>query len=220
MRISHRYKYVYLANMRAGSRLFRDFLYSSGDESGVAPSPISSNCHDTRNQLWHHTSAANLREYFVKQQWMWEHYYVFTNTRNPWDRMATLLFNGYYNRHKNGSPWTDAALRTGLDMAEFLRQPELQFVLPIDQFTSDPKGFPLVQEIIPVEKADQRLPQLARDLSIPNSEVNLTVLARSPRGKTLDRPHYSKFYTEESVEIVRKRFASDIHIGGYEFTPL
>jgi len=148
-----------------------------------------------------HLTAARAREVYCR--W-WDAYFKFAFVRNPWDWLVSQFVRETTTSENRRPPIDEfraqiqRADRLGLSAAKFY---------DVD-----------LQSEIVGEGLDfiGRYETLAHDFE----EVCRRVGARTcrlphfGRGK---RAHYSVFYDEESVEIVRRRYAVDIERFGYEF---
>ena len=82
--------------------------------------------------------------------------------------------------------------------------------LTIDNYIKDwDNGQVLVDKIVKAENIEEDLRDVFRNLKLPFSPipyVNRTV-----------HKHYSEYYDEETMEVVKKEFQSDIIVGNYQF---
>jgi hypothetical protein len=79
-------------------------------------------------------------------------------------------------------------------------------------------GKPQVTKIYPIESFT--LKQLENDINNFNKECCAPILELDGElgyENTTVHDHYTTYYNEESIEIVRKAFAKDIELGGYTF---
>jgi len=85
MRISHRYKFVFLSHARTGSQTVRRLLDPFSDVTSVHYSQT-----DETNPFYNHISALELKNEFDRRCWDWSAYRKFCFTRNPWERVVSL----------------------------------------------------------------------------------------------------------------------------------
>lgn len=85
MRISHKYRFVFLANLRTGSTTVRSILDHYSDIKSVHITQISE-----RFPFYHHISAQELKPIFEERGWDWSKYKKFCVIRNPYDRIVSL----------------------------------------------------------------------------------------------------------------------------------
>ena len=84
MRISHKYKFIYLATPKACSSSIRKALNRYSCISSKSNFPPYA----------HHGKLEWVKNDFKKNKWDWNSYYKFTSVRNPWDRMVSLWTYG------------------------------------------------------------------------------------------------------------------------------
>ena len=81
MRISHKYKFIYIALPKTGSSSVRKALDIYSD--------IRSKEADHEPPYGIHTSVSELKPHFDKMEWDWNDYFKFTIVRNPWSRLVS-----------------------------------------------------------------------------------------------------------------------------------
>ena len=142
--------------------------------------------------------------------------YKFATIRNPWD----MLVSHYFSPHWGGDvEWDRTKFVTLIKKRRTLRQ----FISTRERSLSERalakiglsqlvKQSSLVSDIdflIRFEKLDEDFAKVCNQLGIEH-------VALSKRNAST-RSHYSKYYDEESIELVAKRFAEEIAYGGYTF---
>ena len=113
MRISHTYKFVFIAITRTGSTSIRSAL-----------DPFTDITSTPEGAFWHHTNTQKLKEEFDKRDWDWNSYFKFAFVRNPWDRLVSTYF---YDKKKLGEnveeiKQTSALHRLWIEYTESLHQ--------------------------------------------------------------------------------------------------
>ena len=92
MRISHKYKFIFISIPKTGSTSVRSILDPYSDIISV---------NDKNSPYKHHTTSKNLYEHFESQKWDWNNYFKFTIVRNPWAKRVSSwgyrLRNGQHN---------------------------------------------------------------------------------------------------------------------------
>ena len=83
MRISHKHKFVFIANQKTASSAIRLALDEYSDIHGVS---------DVNSCYYYHTSALSLKKHFEKEGWRWNDYFKFSFVRNPWDLAVSHFF--------------------------------------------------------------------------------------------------------------------------------
>lgn len=229
MRISHKYKVVFLSNPRCGSTSVRKMLNTYCDVFSQDTGPF-----------YHHTTASDLKKTFEQQGWSWEEYYKFCVTRNPWDRMYSAYKFGQISPksvwHRIGSEVKD--------FEGFIKHPETfsQALRDLDYFTKNDEGELLVDKILRLEELNETLPLLLKECGVPvehvlhvnSSDTRLPFwikrIFEKVKPKKVDSfdserdtddawsPIASKVaeeYTAETAEIVAGQFETDIRFGNY-----
>lgn len=203
--------------MRSGSRAIRRFLNNTADILGEDPKRDASG--KPTNPWWHHSDAETVKRLFEEKGWNWNDYFVFTNVRNPWDRVSTLFYHGYNKLHKGWAPWLDAAERSGNNLTLFLQQPEMAEAKPLDKFIQSNDGKVLVNKVIRIEDGLEALMEITKLLNIPEAELDISPVIKKV-GLTKDKPHYSRFFDDNSKAIVANMYSYDIEVAGYKFEKL
>lgn len=201
MRISHKFKFIFISKPRCASESIRKALDAYSD--------ISSNG-DPSSPFYHHTTLSRMRALFREKGWDFDGYFKFTTLRNPWDMIVSLYF--YARTDRNGIEFWQRSPGYQPDQP----MPFKQWLLTgkpggfytLKNFAFDQDGTNLADDVIRVETMEKDLPYVENKLGFK--------LAVRMSNKTKHR-HYAEYYDEESVEIVRNRFAHDIEFGHYEF---
>ncbi len=226
MRISHKYKFVFLSKPRCGSESIRKALNPYSDIFSKGNHPYH-----------HHTPALQLKLHFDKMGWSWSEYFKFISIRNPWELVVSFYhyakpdINGIYfwekerfgeKRDKNklisfdGWPLLRPDLKKSFSFlyfkdGEYFRNKwtnDLLF-LTLGYFILDENGHSLVDEIVRLEDIDHCMKSLFNGLKLPYKRIKKT--NRSVHG------HYRSYYTEETRKLVEEQFTYDIEMGNYRF---
>lgn len=193
MRISHRYKFVFLANPRCGSTSVRKVL-----------DPFTDIYSGNEFPYHHHAGVRHLKPHFAEQGWDWDCYSVFTTIRNPWARVASCWRFGEENPKSIWRRWRD---ESGNNFDRFVARSFHK--LPLSYRFVDEEGVYGVHDFLMIETIDQYLPPLLADLGIEVGEA--------PHLNATDGRDYRDYFSEEAREIVAEVFSSDIEQGGYSF---
>lgn len=232
MRISHRHKFVFFSFPKTGSVSVRRVLDPYADIRLVSLR------HRTAEQpFYDHMLPAELKAVFEARGWAWDDYYRFVFVRNPWARLvsvyAAILDRGFPGRVRDAVNWLSRQARgRGLeaDAAGFRRwvrtvetsgrggggKPHHGWrqkgTWRLSAFVCDASGQELVHEVIRLEDAAGRLPQLARQLGLPQpDDVRMRHVNRH------DHAPYTAFYDEATAEHVARLYAEDIERFHYRF---
>lgn len=150
----------------------------------------------------------------------WDSYFKFAFARNPWDRMVSRYkvlhqrrnrISDDFNHWLKNTPQMEINVVPQYHWFYYLDKP-IDFIGKIENIESDWKY--IVKRLALVEPFPKnyvtskptRIP-----LALPH--VNATRIT----GKHKKRFHYTKYYNEESIEIVRERYKLDIEAFGYTF---
>ena len=145
MRISHKYKFIFLSNPQSGSTSIRTILNRYSDIKSSAEFPYH-----------HHTNARRLKAHFQEMGWDWDEYLKFTTIRNPWDRMVGRYHYGLKNPN---SIWHIPA-KSVSNFREFIRHPKIVKASQnstINKFAFGEDGKCLVNYILKLEEIDTEL---------------------------------------------------------------
>lgn len=167
-----------------------------------------------REEIGQHVDAATLRNHVPET--VWNDYLKISIARNPWDRLVSL----FTWRNKNNpalKPRKRFYHYLGVPFDEFghLKKQFLEYARS-DWETNDRfyilDGELCADYVIRYENLNESFGELCERLEVPRIEL--------PRLKTGIRPaqyHYSKYYDDETVDLVARRHANDLRLFGYEF---
>jgi hypothetical protein len=208
MRISHKYKFVYIAVTKTGSTTVRKMLNPLSD--------VVSD-HSTESPYHHHTHAVDLKKHFKERGWNWDEYFKFSFVRNPWSRLVSLFnyqreyvrgyekdvessryFEGYYKRCKKNTH-------------------NRNFEVYVDKiwmgdqfdFLYDENNNQLVDFVGKTENLQEDFNTICDKIGIPRQEL--------PHKNKTKHKHYTEYYDDETRELVAEKYAKDIEYFGYEF---
>ena len=207
MRISHTYKFVFIAITRTGSTSIRSAL-----------DPFTDITSTPEGAFWHHTNPQKLKEEFDKRDWDWNSYFKFAFVRNPWDRLVSTYF---YDKKKLGENVEEikqmsALHREWIEGLESLHQKYPSFCefacAPTHQCQKDvlydKDENMLVDFIGRFESIEEDFDFICKKIGIEASLKKLN---------STEHPHYSRLYDSNSIEQVRKICRKDIDFFNYKF---
>jgi hypothetical protein len=228
MIVSHTHRFVFLKSRKTAGTSVEAALSSlcSGDDVVSRVGDISWNrthegerIHQAMNHkgFRQHEPALSVREKFPGK--VWEEYFKFSITRNPWDRVVSLFFWRTKKPKKYPKiylpprkPW-HFLVPKGI-REKRIREGFSQFVEDIDE-TNDEFYFIgnrlCVDHVIRFENLQGDFDEVCRKLGLPRREL--------PRLKTgfNTKSHYSRLYSDRTREIVGRRHRNDIEQFGYRF---
>ena len=133
----------------------------------------------------------------------WDNYYTFTIVRNPWDRAISaysyILQNDSWAKYPTFKMWITK------NRKQFLRE----IARPQTDWILDENGDILVDHIFKFEDLKNAWKQICDDLNIKH--ITLETLLPSHHN------HYSKYYTPETVEVIRETYKEEIEMFDYRF---
>ncbi|MCB0501139.1 MAG: sulfotransferase family 2 domain-containing protein [Bacteroidetes bacterium] len=191
--ISHKHKFVFLANPKCASTSIHEFLRPYSDKAftiSVYQKPLGT-----------HAYAKEVKRYLEKRNYKWEDYFVFTTLRNPLNRIKSCY---YYERDfwQNKDP-IDLFIRTPKDFKKYvLGNWYNRRFIDINRFTSDNNGINIVNKIIKVEDIDVEMPIILKQIGIP---VNWKDLEK----KNISKKTNKVAFDDEMIEHVKKTKPND-----------
>ncbi len=223
MRISHKYKFVFISKPRCASTSIRNMLDPYSDIFSTSEAPYH-----------HHSTALALKLHFDRMGWRWQDYFIFTTVRNPWDMIVSYYtrfqpdVNGIYNFEKERDgiayqtkqimPFKKWITRAKTHHRLIYLNGEFKKNIWVNGFSkitlantiNDIDGKSLVDEVLKVEDLDSTLPDTLKRLGFEPPPVNIHV-------NSSERTGYREYFDEVTRAIIEKEFASDIEFGKYNF---
>jgi hypothetical protein len=214
MRISHKHKFVFIANQKTASSSIRTTLDEYSEISGVS---------DFESEYYYHTSAYNLKKHFETQSWDWDDYFKFSFVRNPWDSAVSHFF--YRSKMLKetlansdnqwlGSFFEDAYKSVGFP--EWLKkvQGQLTFidgdVSTQTDMVCDESGTSLLDFVGKFENIVDDFQFVCDTIGLTECELKLE--------NTSTHSHYANYYTNsETKKLISDVYKSDIDMFGYSF---
>ena len=123
-------------------------------------------------------------------------YFVFAFVRNPWDRLVSFWFYKKYRALRK--------ITEDVPLRDFL----LNFRTPHEQYTYI-KGFGNDSFIGRFENLQQDFDIVCDRIGIPRQKL--------PHRNKTDHKHYTKYYDDETRQMVAEKYSKDIDHFGYEF---
>ncbi|HXP92096.1 MAG TPA: sulfotransferase family 2 domain-containing protein [Candidatus Binatia bacterium] len=227
MPISHSHKFIYIhIGKIAGSSMMQAFA-----EAGVTFDPISSATfldvianRPDRDYLfgrWRKLFPLHGTEYPIQHLQafllkplippeIWDSYYKFSFVRNPWDFMVSTYFyvQQIIDLVKQSHPVVYEIV-LGKSFKEFLTEAWPKIKTDYKSFLTDDNGRVLLDYIGRHERLDDDYAFLCARLGIPHKAL--------PHANVSEHENYRQYYDEETIEIVRRSFATEIEMFGYEF---
>jgi hypothetical protein len=205
LRISHKYKFVFLANRRCASHSIRALLDSFSDVKGLYP-PVTKEQFDV-HPFWDHMTATSLRKQFEIHGWDWGAYTKFAMIRNPWDRVVSHYLRALEKKESH----LHLHAARAINFTTFLADQEVQAILAKQRLIPfSPEGEVLVNRLFRVEDMDVELPKFFVEIGVP---IDATI----PQLSSTQHGHYSAYYNDDARGIVAEIYRDDIRVGQYTF---
>ena len=218
--ISHKHKFIFVEFSKTGTTAI----------DGVLEKYCETKTRSSPNSLYFkHARPKQIKELFEKENKKdeWKHYFKFTFTRNPFDR---LVSNWHYI-HKSLEDYKKILEKHGSD---FIPN-HIEWIQHCQMLTSECKTF---KEYIKLSCAwptgndsglnfafdkDEKFvdfigkfENLQEDFNIICDKIGIPQQQLPHKNKTKHK-HYTEYYDDETRELVAKKFAKDIEYFGYEF---
>jgi len=223
------YNFLFVAVSKTGSCSVRNSM----TKAGLGRQLDRNNLHP--DLMWSHPQHYNIRDYrVIMEEEDFNNRYKFAFVRNPWDRLVSNFTatcksngdNGYIlSPRDRQSPekfqdWARAALGTEYWDVDCYRRPQCRHQRttsePLLDWLTDEDGNILVDFI-------GRFEILEADYTVALDRIEMLTGYRIPREPLPKKNvtgvghHYSFYYDDELVEMVRDRFKKDIDYFGYEY---
>lgn len=219
MRISHKYKFVFISVPRSASTTCRKILDKYSDIKSTHITKI-----DESFPFYHHITAKEVKKIFEEKGWEWDEYRKFCLVRNPFDRIVSLYFltkrittGGDIERTFmfNLSNYIKSTFKPKLKFKDFvLRLNEKnRLYAPITEYINDNNGNIIVNDIILYENMNVDLPNYLSEIgiNIDNNGIDLNNESKA-------RQNYQNYFdSEELIEKVAAMYDYEIKKFNYQF---
>ena len=206
--ISIQKKFLFVHIPKTGGNSIQEILKEYSEDRILTTNPRQDgiNRFELRNDRYniekHSTLAVYKRELEPE---LFAELYKFTVIRNPWELMISL----YFSPHRQLTRW---------DRKYFIKL--LKHTEPLRHYITAPtvwqriwgRRIPLmsaIDDFIRYENLEADFHKICTRIQIPQKPLPL-------RNKS-KRDHYSVYYDDELIELVRSRFQEEIDFGGYHF---
>jgi hypothetical protein len=220
--VSDTYNFMYLVNPKTGSTSMRKYLRCYGKyikDSQYDIYTLQDKIKDisvTYNYDMYHNNSVTAKLMCETLNKDYNKYFSFIHIRNPWAKMVSRYF--FDKPDKN---WFVVHIHSNYDKETAFYYNFNEWLKNIDFSWSNIEkwiGEEPINKIYPIETFT--LKQLENDINEFNKERGVPILKLDGElgyENTTVHDHYSRYYNEESIEIVRKALAKDIELGGYTF---
>lgn len=218
MRISHKHRFVFLANPRTASTTIREILDDYSDIKSRYISEIDNNF-----PFYHHISARELKEIFDINGWDWFSYKRFCVVRNPFDRVVSL-----YHHKKSTFTEPDERRSRLYNLARKIKyklsgdsnfenyvkhlNPAKRLTTSLKEFLCDEDGNFLVDDVLMFEKMETELPKYLKELGISIKRKDIPHMNPSS-----GRINYIEYYSPETQNKVEETYSYEIERFKYKY---
>ncbi len=156
--ISHKHKFVFLANQKCGSTTLHEMLKPFSDKAytfSVYQKPLGT-----------HATAREVRKYLEKRNYNWDDYYVFTTIREPYSRIKSCYrYETDWKKHRD---IVDLFIRTPKSFKRYVMEDWFfRRFIDINEFIGDENKKSMIQQVIKMEDFDKEIPKLIEKLDLP-----------------------------------------------------
>lgn len=225
MIISHTHKYIFIKSEKtAGTSIEAALSKHCGGEDMVTPlgdfwfnrNEKGEWIHSAMNAegFYQHDPAAEVKRKVPPR--IWDDYFKFSITRNPWDRVVSLYSWEARNKAEL-KPHRRLPHRLGLPFDAFRETVRLFREFVKGDWENNDRFYVMdgrlcVDFVIRYERLQQDLDEVCRRVRLPQLE-----LPRLKAGLRQAGHHVSEYYDDASREIVAERHRNDLRLFGYEF---
>ena len=194
MRISHKYKFIFISAPKTGSESIRAALDPSSDIQSSA------------GMYAHHKTYAQILIDFNYAK----DYTCFGFSRNPWDRCVSHWFHIKKHAQNNKHYYGDRCRQILKTISCFKHYLLSENVLRpcFNWFSSNNLDID-VDFVGKLENLEEDFNIVCDKIGIPRQEL--------PHKNKTKHKHYTEYYDEETREIVAQKYARDIEYFGYRF---
>lgn len=210
MIISHKYKFIFIHITKcAGTSITHAISPYLGEEDIILGATkegekLSEEWRKT-NGLHKHAKAQEIRKVLGDE--IWNNYFKFTFVRNPWD-MLVSTYHWWLTTSWDDQWNTGQKIKAMKDFGEYVYSPQCRTEGCWD-FVVDEEGEIILDFIGKQERMTRDFAFVCGRTGLPNIKL--------PRKNASQHDEYTKYYTEEIIELVGKKFAADIQLFKYSF---
>lgn len=218
--ISHRYKFIYIKNVKVGGTSVESFFgqfcidpketynFRHKQEEKISKfGIIGCRSKNRKNAIWKaHDSATNIKKQLknMNMENKFNEYIKFCVVRNPYDVEVSKYF--WFNRKKKKDDGTYS-----ISFKDWVRK----LIKGVNFRFFSIKGKSVCDYYIRYENLQEDIIKLCKILNIADYNIkDLPYFKSKVRNKS---KHYSEFYDEETRKIVYKKYKKEFELFGYKF---
>ncbi len=161
--------------------------------------------------LYKHTPLTTYKSVLEKP--IFDSLFKFSILRNPWERMISF----YFSPHRGCVTWD----RNAFLKLVFMEQTHRFFICEDSRINKKLKQIgihkPLCETPLDFDiDFIARFEHLQKGINIICKKIGVPDVAL-PKTNVSSRQHYSKYYDQDLIDIIRRKFWEEIRLGGYEF---
>lgn len=212
--ISTRKSFLFVHVPKTGGNSIQNILHTFSDDDIVCEASHQDGIErfGLRNKNYNvkkHSTLSRYKSELEKETYV--RLLKFATIRNPWDRVISF----YFSPHRGSIEWNREDFKSFVTNIKPLRH--YIYVPSFQERIARKIGFPLITGkltrdidfLIRFEFLQADFDELCNKLDMP--------LQKLPKRNVSKKRHYSTYYDEELVDIVRQRFSEEIEIGKYKF---
>jgi len=208
VRISHKYKFVFICVPKTGSTAVRRALDEYSDISSSVDLSYT-----------FHITTQELKQRFIDNGWDWDEYFKFGFVRNPWESQVSRwvydnrvaqreLVPDSYTLHESMNAYT-LRCRKVFDEYPTFDLWVRERILRSSQFICDEDGDVMLDFVGRQEQLQEGFDEVMKRIGLPTKKLEMV--------NVYEHDHYSKYYNAETRELVAGRCAREIELFNYEF---
>lgn len=196
--ISHKHKFIFLANQKCASTSIHEFLRPHSDKAftiWIYQKPLGT-----------HSTAAEVKRYMDRRGYKWEDYFVFTTIREPFSRIKSCYY--YEIDFNQNRDLTDLIRNAPKDFKKYVMESYyLKKFMDVKEFTCDKNGNNLVSKIMRIEDAEKEMPEILK-------KIGLDVDWNKEKARNVSKKTHQVVYDEEM-----KKHIYDMNFNDFEYYP-
>jgi hypothetical protein len=207
--ISLKKKFLFIHVPKTGGNSIQNILSAHSEDEIVAVRAQQDRVDrfEVRNAKYNTTKHSTLAQYKAElDSATYRSLFKFATIRNPWDRMISF----YFSPHRGLKEWDRnqflALVNRMQPLPHYIQAPSfLNRILSCGKRQLDCD----IDCLLRFENLEEDFRVVCDRLAIPFEPL--------PRRNRSERTHYSRYYDDELVEIVRRKYREEIEFCGYEF---
>lgn len=211
MRVSHKNRFIFFSNPKTGSESLREMLSPYSEVFDVKFLDINDD-----NPFYSHITPLEVKKIFNENRYNFDDYYKIVCTRNPFNKLVSL-YEMIFRKWPIKPPfylWLKSTKTYGKGGGGKDSDRWRKYgAYSLKNYISDEEGNVLVDKIIPLEKFNEEIPLLFKQLNI-SLDPDFKIIKKNVRARS---KKVCDYYSEKSKQLVFKRYAWEIEKFNYTF---